>query len=106
AAHIVPPTGAKGLNLAVADIRILARALVHRYGTGDARFLDTYSETVLARIWKVERFSWQLSMLMHQFPEHSPFEKRMQRAEFDYLRGSEAACRSIAENYVGLPLDA
>ncbi|MEM7642361.1 MAG: 4-hydroxybenzoate 3-monooxygenase [Pseudomonadota bacterium] len=105
AAHIVPPTGAKGLNLAVADVRLLARALVQAYGTGEARFLDSYSADALARVWKVERFSWQLSMLMHQFPDHSPFEKKMQRAEFAYLRGSEAASRSIAENYVGLPLD-
>lgn len=105
AAHIVPPTGAKGLNLAVADIRILARGLVERYATGNTHHIDTYSQTVLARVWKVERFSWQLSNLMHQFPDHSPFEKKMQRAEFDYLMQSEAASRSIAENYVGLPLD-
>jgi p-hydroxybenzoate 3-monooxygenase len=105
AAHIVPPTGAKGLNLAVADIRILARALIHRFRTGDTGFLDAYSETALARVWKVERFSWHLSTLMHQFPDHSPFEKKMQRAEFDYIRRSEAASRSIAENYVGLPLE-
>ena len=105
AAHIVPPTGAKGLNLAVADIRILARGLVERYATGNTHHIDTYSQTVLARVWKVERFSWQLSNLMHQFPDHSPFEKKMQRAEFDYLMQSEAASRTIAENYVGLPLD-
>ncbi|MEL6169195.1 MAG: 4-hydroxybenzoate 3-monooxygenase [Pseudomonadota bacterium] len=104
AAHIVPPTGAKGLNLAIADVRLLSRALIAHFTHGDDRHLDTYSETALARIWKVERFSWQLSMLMHQFPENSPFEKRMQRAEFDYLATSEAASRSIAENYVGLPL--
>ncbi|MDG1409025.1 MAG: 4-hydroxybenzoate 3-monooxygenase [Octadecabacter sp.] len=105
AAHIVPPTGAKGLNLAVADIRILARGLVERYATGNTHHIDTYSAQVLARVWKVERFSWQLSNLMHQFPDHSPFEKKMQRAEFDYLMQSEAASRTIAENYVGLPLD-
>jgi len=105
AAHIVPPTGAKGLNLAVADIRILTRGLVEYYKNGNAKFIDQYSETVLKRVWKVERFSWQLSKLMHQFPDDSPFEKRMQRAEFDYLAGSEAASRSIAENYVGLPLE-
>ena len=101
----MPPTGAKGLNLAVADIRVLARALSARYATGETRLLDRYSEAALARVWMVERFSWQLSTLMHQFPDHSPFEKKMQRAEFDYIRGSEAASRSIAENYVGLPLD-
>ncbi|QUJ77248.1 4-hydroxybenzoate 3-monooxygenase [Sulfitobacter albidus] len=105
AAHIVPPTGAKGLNLAAADIRILSRALIAHYADGNDHHIDTYSETVLRRVWKVERFSWQLSTLMHQFPENSPFEKRMQRAEFDYLSGSETASRALAENYVGLPLD-
>ena len=105
AAHIVPPTGAKGLNLAVADIRLLARALTAHYADGNDRFIEGYSRTVLARVWKVERFSWQLSMLMHQFPENTPFERRMQRAEFDYIRSSEAASRTIAENYVGLPLE-
>ena len=103
AAHIVPPTGAKGLNLAVADIRILSRALIERYRTGDTRHIDAYSGTVLARTWKVERFSWQLSTLMHQFPEHSPFEKKMQRAEFDYIRTSETASRAIAETMSGFP---
>lgn len=105
AAHIVPPTGAKGLNLAAADIRILSRALVSHYSDRSDQLIETYSETVLRRVWKVERFSWQLSTLMHQFPENSPFEKRMQRAEFDYLSSSETASRAIAENYVGLPLD-
>lgn len=105
AAHIVPPTGAKGLNLAVADIRVLARALVEHFKNGISTHLETYSETVLKRVWKVERFSWQLSMMMHQFPDISPFERRMQRAEFDYLASSEAASRAIAENYVGLPLE-
>lgn len=104
AAHIVPPTGAKGLNLAAADIRILSRALVSHYSDRSDQLIETYSETVLRRVWKVERFSWQLSTLMHQFPENSPFEKRMQRAEFDYLSSSETASRAIAENYVGLPL--
>ncbi len=105
AAHIVPPTGAKGLNLAVADVRILARALTERYARGRTDLTDAYSADALARVWKVERFSWQLSMLMHRFPEQSDFDGRMQRAEFDYIRTSEAASRSIAENYVGLPLD-
>ncbi|SIS94706.1 p-hydroxybenzoate 3-monooxygenase [Roseivivax lentus] len=105
AAHIVPPTGAKGLNLAVADIRLLSRALIAHYRDGTDTHLEAYSETVLRRVWKVERFSWQLSMLMHHFPDHSPFEARMQRAEFDYLASSEAASRAIAENYVGLPLE-
>lgn len=105
AAHIVPPTGAKGLNLAVADIRILSRGLIAQIKDQNPRHLERYSETVLRRVWKVERFSWQLSTLMHQFPENSPFEKRMQRAEFDYIAASEAGSRSIAENYVGLPLE-
>ncbi len=105
AAHIVPPTGAKGLNLAVADIRILSRALIAHYRDANDHHIDTYSETVLKRVWKVERFSWQLSTLMHQFPENSAFEKRMQRAGFDDLCSSETASRAIAENYVGLPLD-
>lgn len=105
AAHIVPPTGAKGLNLAVADIRLLSQALIAHYVDQNSRYLETYSETVLKRVWKVERFSWQLSTLMHQFPENSPFERRMQRAEFDYIASSEAASKTIAENYVGLPLE-
>lgn len=105
AAHIVPPTGAKGLNLAVADIRLLSRALIEHYANGNDQFIDSYSKDALFRVWKVERFSWQLSTLMHQFPESTPFEKRMQRAEFDYLASSEAASLSIAENYVGLSLD-
>ena len=104
AAHIVPPTGAKGLNLAVADIRRLARALVAHYA-GDEGPLTRYSAEALARVWKVERFSWGLSMLMHQFPDHDAFERRMQRAEFDYLATSQAAQTTIAENYVGLPFD-
>lgn len=105
AAHIVPPTGAKGLNLAASDIRILSRALFEHYKNGNDHYIDTYSATALARVWKGERFSWQLSTLMHQFPDNSPFERKMQRAEFDYILGSEAASRSIAENYVGLPLE-
>ena len=104
AAHIVPPTGAKGLNLAVADVRRLARAMAMHYGGDDAP-LQRYGAEALARVWKVERFSWQLSMLMHRFPDHTPFERRMQRAEFDYLSGSQAAQTTIAENYVGLPFN-
>ncbi len=104
AAHIVPPTGAKGLNLAVADVRLLHRAFESHYKSSNSTWLETYSADALARVWKVERFSWYLSMMMHRFPEHSPFEQKMQRAEFDYVRSSEAASRTIAENYVGLPL--
>ena len=101
AAHIVPPTGAKGLNLAVADVRRLARAMA-RWKAGDETGLAAYSQEALARVWKVERFSWYLTKLMHQFPTHSAFEKRMQRAEFDYIASSPAAQTMIAENYVGL----
>jgi len=81
---------AKGLNLAVADVRLLSRALIEHYAGNDS-YIDSYSQTVLNRVWKVERFSWQLSTLMHQFPENSPFEKKMQRAEFDYIASSEGA---------------
>lgn len=104
AAHIVPPTGAKGLNLAVGDIRLLSRALIAHYD-GNDHYIETYSQTALNRVWQTERFSWQLSTLMHQFPDDSPFEKRMQRAEFDNVARSEAASKAIAENYVGLPLE-
>ena len=105
AAHIVPPTGAKGLNLAVADVQLLSRALIAHYRDANDHYIDTYSETVLKRVWKVERFSWQLSTIMHQFPENSGFEKRMQRAAFDDIQSSETASRAVAENYVGLPLE-
>lgn len=101
AAHIVPPTGAKGLNLAVADVRRLARAM-GAWHAGDDTGLENYARDALARVWKVERFSWYLTNLMHQFDEHSGFEKKMQRAEFDYVMSSEAAQTTIAENYVGL----
>lgn len=102
AAHIVPPTGAKGLNLAIADVRRLAEAIT-LWSKGDEASLQSYSQRALDRVWKVERFSWYLTSLMHQFPEHSAFEKKMQRAEFDYICNSEAAQKTIAENYVGLP---
>ncbi|MEL6298094.1 MAG: 4-hydroxybenzoate 3-monooxygenase [Pseudomonadota bacterium] len=105
AAHIVPPTGAKGLNLAVADVRVLSAALAAYYQTGATDRLAAYSATCLKRVWKVERFSWAMSMLLHQFPDASPFEKKMQRAEFDTLVGSEAAARLLAETYVGLPIE-
>jgi len=101
AAHIVPPTGAKGLNLAVADVRRLARAITD-WNKGDETGLHQYASAAIARVWKVERFSWYLTNLMHQYDEHSAFEKKMQRAEFDYVMSSEAAQTMIAENYVGL----
>lgn len=105
AAHIVPPTGAKGLNLAVADVRRLADALARYYKNGDASRLDTYAEKCLARVWKAVRFSWWLTRLMHQFPGEDPFDRAIQKAEFDYLKSSEVAQTALAENYVGLPLD-
>ena len=104
AAHIVPPTGAKGLNLAVSDVRYLAEALIAQIRNGDETDLLGYQARALRRIWKAERFSWYLTKLMHHFPEDGAFEHRMQRAELDYLATSEAMQRSIAENYVGLPL--
>ncbi|PHQ70961.1 MAG: 4-hydroxybenzoate 3-monooxygenase [Sneathiella sp.] len=105
AAHIVPPTGAKGLNLAVSDVRILSRALIDFYKNRNATYLENYSATCLRRVWKAERFSWFMSTMLHQFPDFSPFEKKMQRAEFDHIAGSETASRSLAENYAGLPLE-
>jgi len=105
AVHIVPPTGAKGMNLAVSDIRVLASALTAFYQTGSKDLLASYSDTCLRRIWKVQRFSWWLTSLMHRFPDASPFDRRRQIAELDYLSTSRAAAKSLAENYVGLPLD-
>ena len=104
AAHIVPPTGAKGLNLAVADVRFLAEALVAYYRGGRTDLLDGYSARCLQRVWKAQRFSWWMTGLTHRFPEASPFERRAQGAELAYLVGSKAAKTVLAENYVGLPL--
>ena len=104
AAHIVPPTGAKGLNLAASDVHYAAEALCAWFKRGDGDAVAGYSAKALARVWKSERFSWSLTRLMHRFPEDGPFERRMQVAELDYIAGSEAAQRSIAENYVGLPV--
>jgi p-hydroxybenzoate 3-monooxygenase len=104
AAHIVPPTGAKGLNLAASDVAYLSEALIEWFQKGAAKGIDGYSERALARVWKSERFSWQLTKLMHRFPEDGPFERRMQVAELEYIATSEAAQKTIAENYVGLPL--
>ena len=104
AAHTVPPTGAKGLNLAAGDVRYLSQALIEHYTEHSARALNAYSSRALARIWKAERFSWWLTSLLHQFPGASPFEQRMQLAELDYLSQSRAASTVLAENYVGLPV--
>ena len=106
AAHIVPPTGAKGLNLAAADVRYLAQALGQWYRTGSAEGIDGYSARCLRRVWKAERFSWWMTSLMHRFPEGGEFGQRIQEAELAYLTGSRAAAMSLAENYVGLPLEA
>jgi p-hydroxybenzoate 3-monooxygenase len=102
-AHIVPPTGAKGLNLAASDVYYLHRALDAFFNHNNADGIDTYSETALSRVSKSERFSWWMTSILHDFPDLSGFEKRMQRAEFDYLLRSETAQLSLAENYVGLP---
>ncbi|MFJ4294093.1 4-hydroxybenzoate 3-monooxygenase [Cupriavidus sp. NPDC089707] len=103
AAHIVPPTGAKGLNLAASDVLYLADALTARYRQDDPHQLDVYSEKCLRRIWKAERFSWWMTSLLHRFPDADAFSSRIQQAELDYLVGSEAGSRALAENYVGLP---
>jgi len=104
AGHVVPPTGAKGLNLAVSDVSYLADALTDAVHRGSPTGLDEYSDRALARVWKAVRFSWWLTMLMHHFPGSGEFDRRIQEAELDYLAGSEAAQRSFAENYTGLPL--
>jgi len=104
AAHIVPPTGAKGLNLAASDVAYLSAALIRWFDDGDEAGIDGYSDRALARVWKSERFSWQLTKLMHRFPGDGAFERRMQMAELDYIASSEAAQKTIAENYVGLPM--
>jgi p-hydroxybenzoate 3-monooxygenase len=104
-AHIVPPTGAKGLNLAVADIRVLARALEKFYASGSSELLVKYSETCLRRVWKVQRFSWWMTSMLHRFEADNPFDQRRQLAELDYVTSSRAASQSLAENYVGLPFD-
>jgi p-hydroxybenzoate 3-monooxygenase len=103
-AHIVPPTGAKGLNLAASDVAYLSEGLTAFYGRGDEAGLTGYSKRALARVWKAERFSWYLTNLMHRFPEHGEFERAMQVAELDYIASSRAMQTAIAENYVGLPL--
>ena len=106
AAHIVPPTGAKGLNLAASDVRFLSRAFIDFYAEKSRAGIDAYSDTCLARIWKAERFSWWFTSLMHKFPESGAIGQKLQRAELDYLVSSKAASTAMAENYVGLPFDA
>ena len=103
AAHIVPPTGAKGLNTAASDVHYLFEALCDFYEDGSYQGIDEYSQKALARIWKAERFSWWFSSLLHRFPDQSEFDLKMQRAEIDFLRTNMAAQKAMAENYVGLP---
>jgi p-hydroxybenzoate 3-monooxygenase len=105
AAHIVPPTGAKGLNLAASDVKYLSSALIEFFNEKSSAGIDHYSQRALARIWRAERFSWWLTTLMHRFPDIAGFGQRMQEAELDYLVHSQALSTSLAENYVGLPLD-
>lgn len=105
AAHIVPPTGAKGLNLAASDVKYLSSALIEYYHERTSAGIDDYSRKALARVWRAERFSWWLTSLMHRFPDTQGFGQKVQEAELEYLVHSEAASRSLAENYVGLPLD-
>jgi p-hydroxybenzoate 3-monooxygenase len=103
AAHIVPPTGARGLNSAASDIYYLYHAMVDHYKKADDAGLDGYSKKALARIWKAQRFSWWMTMLLHRFPNNIPYDDKLQETEMSYLFSSEAAQRSLAENYVGLP---
>ena len=105
AAHIVPPTGAKGLNLAASDVGFLAAAMREHYLERSDDGIDSYSERCLRRVWKAERFSWWFTSLMHRFPDTGEFGQRLQHAELDYLVGSRAASTALAENYVGLPLE-
>jgi p-hydroxybenzoate 3-monooxygenase len=105
AAHIVPPTGAKGLNLAVSDVRVLADAFAEFYRTGKRSQLDNYSQKCLRRVWKVQRFSWWMTSMLHLFDTDNAFDQRRQLAELDYVTSSRVAQQSLAENYVGLPLE-
>ncbi len=103
AAHIVPPTGAKGLNSAASDIYYLYHAMVAHYDEGDSTGLDSYSETALRRVWKAQRFSWWMTSMLHNFPDNPDFDRKIQNIELEYFLESEAARASLAENYVGLP---
>jgi p-hydroxybenzoate 3-monooxygenase len=105
AAHIVPPTGAKGMNLAAADVRVLSMALGEFYRSGSTQRLQRYSQLCLRRIWKAQRFSWWMTSMLHRFEHHTPFEQRVQQAELDYVCGSPIGAKSLAENYVGLPFE-
>ena len=104
AAHVVPPTGAKGLNLAMSDVHLLSRALIRFYRQHREDLLDAYSATALRRVWRAQRFSWWMTSLLHRAPGADAFERKLQDAELDYLTRSRAACTALAENYVGLPV--
>lgn len=106
AAHIVPPTGAKGLNLAVADIRVLARALGEYYASGSEDLLDRYTEICLHRVWRAQHFSWWMTNLLHAFADADAYDRRLQRSNLEYVVGSRAQATALAENYVGLPYSA
>jgi p-hydroxybenzoate 3-monooxygenase len=106
AAHIVPPTGAKGMNLAVTDVRSVTEAFGMWYRRGDGSLLAGYSARCLKRIWKAQRFSWWMTTMLHLHPDHTPFDRRRQLAELDYVTSSRAAMTTLAENYVGLPFEA
>jgi len=105
AAHIVPPTGAKGMNLAIADVYVLSRALAAFFKSGNRDALAAYSQTCLARVWRAEHFSWWMTSMLHRFPGDDGFQQRLQRSQLDYTVASSAAAASLAENYVGLPLE-
>jgi len=104
-AHIQPPTGAKGMNLALADVMVLSRAIVEFYRAGRSDLLERYSATCLRRVWRAQRFSWWMTQLFHLDPSHNAFDRKRQLAELDYVTSSEAAKRSLAENYAGLPVE-
>ena len=104
AAHIVPPTGAKGLNLAVSDVAYLAGGFDAYYNERSSAEIDDYSRRALARVWKAERFSWWMTTMLHRFPEAGAFDRRIQRTEFEYLASSRAAAQAMCENYTGLPM--
>ena len=103
AAHIVPPTGAKGMNLAIADVRVLALALTAFFRSGQTGLLEDYSATCLKRVWRAEHFSWWMTSMLHRFPNDDEFQRRLQRSQLDYVVSSRSAATSLAENYVGLP---
>ena len=105
AAHIVPPTGAKGLNLAVADSLVLSKGIIEFYKSGKEEFLSRYSQICLQRVWKAQRFSWWMTTMLHRDFNHSAYDYDIQVAELSYVTSSRAAAASLAENYVGLPFD-